>query len=77
MPIRTGLISLVETHPKYRSRFSVWLVGPLPLYTMNPLHASWCLAARKEHREVVLGTRDTQYGEEIVTLAYAGEGEAA
>lgn len=77
MPIRTGLIAQeVRPHPHFTERFDVWLVGPLPLYTLDPWFASLCEQARKNHKEVKLGTMETRFGEQIVTVAFAEESAA-
>ena len=71
MPIRTGFITQVAKHPRHPTRFDVWLLGPLPLYTLNALHASLCERAGAIHKAVTIHTKDSRYGEEIVEVALA------
>jgi hypothetical protein len=70
MPIRTGLVQTTVPHPRFPRRFNVWLWqhSTLDLYTMDPLKASLCQRAGRIRRTVTLATRDTQWGEEIVSV---------
>jgi len=72
MPIRTGFVNVVQ-HQWHGNavRYQVWLVGPLPLYTWDSLKASLCDGARLKHTAVTVHTRETKYGEEIVTVELA------
>ena len=71
MPIRTGFITQVAKHPRHSQRFDVWLLGPLPLYTLDPWHASLCERAGAIHKAVTIRTKDSRYGEEIVDVTLA------
>lgn len=71
MPIRTGFVNQVSKNPRHPSRFDVWLLGPLPLYTLNALHASLCERAGAIHKAVTIRTKDSRYGEEIVEVTLA------
>ena len=77
MPIRPGHVVSVVPHARFKERFEVRLLVPesrIPadLYTMNPLHASLCERAGKIHKAVTVATRDTQYGECIVSVDLGG-----
>jgi hypothetical protein len=89
MPMRTGRITAVlpekgiyaepewfAKRTRVGTRYGFQIQG-VPVYTRDELRASWCLAAKQDQRLVTIGTRDTQWGETIVSLAYAEEGEAA
>lgn len=42
------------------------------VYTRDALTASLCLQAKKTDRQITVGTRDTKYGSEIVTVELVG-----
>ena len=87
MPRRTGLITAAADKPIYaepvwmnrRTRVATryeFVIEGVPVYTRDELRASWCLAAKQDQRLVTIGTRDTAWGEAIVSLAYAEESAA-
>lgn len=70
MPIVTSFIRNVYpvTHGR-GTRFEVSLAGTGPFpYTWDPLKASLCERAAQVNRAVVLATRETSYGFEIVSV---------
>ena len=73
MPIRTGFVSTVHKHPRFPDRHDVWLIGPVPLYTLDPLKASLCQRAGTIHKAITARTRDTRWGEEILSVELAEE----
>jgi hypothetical protein len=85
MPIRTGSVREVNPHPKFPRRHDVWLReqergerGPnTPLFTLEPQGREWmatfCAAAKTKERRIIVWTRDTRYGEEIIKVDFAPE----
>lgn len=51
--------------------------GFVPLYTTDALRASLCLGAKQQGRAVIVGTRQSRWGEEIITVELAEKVEAA
>lgn len=78
MPVRTGSVREVKSHPRFPRRYDVWLheqhgPGPnTPLFTLESSHRNWianfCESARQRERRVIVWTMDTQYGERIVKV---------
>lgn len=85
MPIRTGLVTAVDSQVIYRepawragrqpvgTRYDVALAvegftGFVPLYTTDALRASLCLGAKQKGQAVIVQTKDSRWGEEIVSV---------
>lgn len=93
MPIRTGRVTAMRDtvfyngprwHAEYATtRYEVFLwtpgfSGTLPLYTTDPWRASLCREARRTQQSITAETRDTFYGEEILSVELTPtEGAAA
>ena len=71
MPMHTAYVRQVL--PGKGGRFEVWLVNGPMVYTFDQRRAALCERAGVIHRAVTIGTQQTQWGHQIVTVELVAE----